>query len=148
MHPAHLLAVKQRVLTTSIPDIAGIVARILRTDEPDRMQQLIEKLNAVDRGSRTQLNSVGAGIVGDAHDEAHAAEEQERQELQTRQRQDGVEERKHQKHQHSEADLDDAKGPHAIHQGGELGYFFGRMLITAGHMRCSWCGRSLGKAQG
>jgi phosphoenolpyruvate-protein phosphotransferase (PTS system enzyme I) len=46
MHPAHLLAVKQRVLTTSIPDIAAIVARILRTDEPEKMQALIEKLNA------------------------------------------------------------------------------------------------------
>ncbi|HEX5130584.1 MAG TPA: putative PEP-binding protein, partial [Usitatibacter sp.] len=46
MHPAHLLAVKQRVLTTSIPDIAPVVARLLRTDEPDRMRALIEKLNA------------------------------------------------------------------------------------------------------
>ena len=46
MHPAHLLAVKQRVLTTSIPDIAPIVARILKTDEPEKMQQLIERLNA------------------------------------------------------------------------------------------------------
>ena len=43
---AHLLAVKQRVLTTSIPDIAPIVARLLRTDEPERMRALIEKLNA------------------------------------------------------------------------------------------------------
>jgi phosphotransferase system enzyme I (PtsI) len=46
MHPAHLLAVKQRVLTTSIPDIAPIVARLLKTDEPDKMRGLIEKLNA------------------------------------------------------------------------------------------------------
>ena len=46
MHPAHLLAVKQRVLTTSIPDIAPIVARILRAEEPEKMQALIEKLNA------------------------------------------------------------------------------------------------------
>jgi phosphotransferase system enzyme I (PtsI) len=45
MHPAHLLAVKQRVLGTSLPEIAPIVARILRTDEPDKMQALIEKLN-------------------------------------------------------------------------------------------------------
>ena len=45
MHPAHLLAVKQRVLTTSLPDIAGVVARILKTDEPEKMQALIEKLN-------------------------------------------------------------------------------------------------------
>jgi phosphotransferase system enzyme I (PtsI) len=46
MHPAHLLSVKQRVLTTSVPDIAPIVARLLRTDEPDKMRALIEKLNA------------------------------------------------------------------------------------------------------
>jgi phosphotransferase system enzyme I (PtsI) len=46
MHPAHLLAVKQRVLTTSIPDIAPIVARILKTDEPEKLAALIEKLNA------------------------------------------------------------------------------------------------------
>ncbi|HEX4782223.1 MAG TPA: phosphoenolpyruvate--protein phosphotransferase [Usitatibacter sp.] len=46
MHPAHLLAVKQRVLGTSLPDIAPIVARILKTDEPEKMQALIEKLNA------------------------------------------------------------------------------------------------------
>ena len=46
MHPAHLLAVKQRVLTTSIPDIAGPVARLLKTDEPDRMRALIDKMNA------------------------------------------------------------------------------------------------------
>ncbi|HET7728810.1 MAG TPA: phosphoenolpyruvate--protein phosphotransferase [Usitatibacter sp.] len=46
MHPAHLLSVKQRVLTTSLPDISAIVARILKTDEPEKMQLLIEKLNA------------------------------------------------------------------------------------------------------
>jgi phosphoenolpyruvate-protein phosphotransferase (PTS system enzyme I) len=46
MHPAHLLAVKQRVLTTSVPDIAGVVARLLKTDEPDRMRALIDKMNA------------------------------------------------------------------------------------------------------
>jgi phosphotransferase system enzyme I (PtsI) len=46
MHPAHLLAVKQRVLMTSLPDIAPVVARILKTDEPDKMQSLIERLNS------------------------------------------------------------------------------------------------------
>jgi phosphotransferase system enzyme I (PtsI) len=46
MHPAHLLSVKQRVLTTSLPDIAATVARILKTDEPEKMQSLIEKLNS------------------------------------------------------------------------------------------------------
>jgi len=46
MHPAHLLSVKQRVLVTSLPDIASVVARILKADEPEKMQALIEKLNA------------------------------------------------------------------------------------------------------
>jgi len=46
MHPAHLLGVKQRVLMTSLPDIASLVARILKTDEPEKMQALMEKLNA------------------------------------------------------------------------------------------------------
>ncbi|MGZ5096523.1 MAG: phosphoenolpyruvate--protein phosphotransferase [Usitatibacter sp.] len=45
MHPAHLLSVKQRVLATSLPDIAPTVARILKTDDPEKMQALIEKLN-------------------------------------------------------------------------------------------------------
>jgi phosphotransferase system enzyme I (PtsI) len=46
MHPAHLLAVKQRVLTTSVPEIAPVVSRILKADEPEKLQALIEKLNA------------------------------------------------------------------------------------------------------
>ncbi len=46
MHPAHVLTVKQRVLATSLPDIAAIVARILKTDEPERLQALMEKLNS------------------------------------------------------------------------------------------------------
>ncbi len=45
MHPAHLLSVKQRVLMTSLPDIAAVVARILKADDPEKMQALIEKLN-------------------------------------------------------------------------------------------------------
>ena len=46
MHPAHLLAVKQRVLMTSLPDIAPVIARILKADDPEKMQGLIEKLNS------------------------------------------------------------------------------------------------------
>jgi len=46
MHPAHLLAVKQRVLMSSLPDIAPVVGRILKTDDPERLQALIERLNA------------------------------------------------------------------------------------------------------
>ena len=46
MHPATLLAVKQRVLTTSLPDIAPLVARVLKGEEPDKIRQVLEKLNA------------------------------------------------------------------------------------------------------
>jgi phosphoenolpyruvate-protein phosphotransferase (PTS system enzyme I) len=46
MHPAHLLEVKQRVLTTSLPDIAPVVARIMRSDEPDKVLLYLDKLNA------------------------------------------------------------------------------------------------------
>jgi phosphotransferase system enzyme I (PtsI) len=46
MHPAHLLTVKQRVLVTSLPDIAPLVARILKAEEPEKLQALMERLNA------------------------------------------------------------------------------------------------------
>jgi phosphotransferase system enzyme I (PtsI) len=46
MHPAHLLAVKQRVLVTSLPDIAPVVARILKAEEPEKLQALLERLNS------------------------------------------------------------------------------------------------------
>ena len=46
MHPASVLAVKQRVLTTSLADIAPAVARIMKADEPEKLVTMIEKLNA------------------------------------------------------------------------------------------------------
>ena len=46
MHPAHLLTVKQRVLGSSLPDLAPIVARLMKSDEPEKIQALLEKLNA------------------------------------------------------------------------------------------------------
>ncbi|HSV20685.1 MAG TPA: phosphoenolpyruvate--protein phosphotransferase [Casimicrobiaceae bacterium] len=46
MHPAHLLNVKQRVLQTDVTQLAPIVERIKRTDEPERLVALLEKLNA------------------------------------------------------------------------------------------------------
>jgi phosphotransferase system enzyme I (PtsI) len=45
MHPAHILEVKQRVLTTSLPDIAPVVARIMRSDEPEKVLLYLDKLN-------------------------------------------------------------------------------------------------------
>jgi phosphotransferase system enzyme I (PtsI) len=46
MHPAHLLGVKQRVLTSDIPEIRGIVERMRRTDDPAKLLALLDKLNA------------------------------------------------------------------------------------------------------
>jgi phosphoenolpyruvate-protein phosphotransferase (PTS system enzyme I) len=46
MHPSELLAVKQRVLQTNVAAGASLVERIRRVDEPDRLEALLDKLNA------------------------------------------------------------------------------------------------------
>jgi phosphotransferase system enzyme I (PtsI) len=46
MHPAQLLEIKQRVLTTSIPDIATLTQRMLRASDPMKIRGLLDKLNA------------------------------------------------------------------------------------------------------
>ncbi len=46
MHPAQLLPIKQQVLRTNIPDVEAIAKKILRTDDPDKRQALLEKLNS------------------------------------------------------------------------------------------------------
>lgn len=46
MHPAHLLQVKQRVLTSSLRDIEELTGRIVKNDDPVRIQALLERLNA------------------------------------------------------------------------------------------------------
>ena len=46
MHPAQLLAIKQRVLTTSLPEIATLTQRMLRASDPMKIQDLLSKLNA------------------------------------------------------------------------------------------------------
>ena len=45
MHPAHLLAVKQRVLGSDAGAAKAIVERMRRTDEPAKLAALLEKLN-------------------------------------------------------------------------------------------------------
>lgn len=47
MHPAQLLTIKQRVLTSSIADCEATANRILRTDDPDRISAALAKLNAL-----------------------------------------------------------------------------------------------------
>jgi phosphotransferase system enzyme I (PtsI) len=46
MHPAQLLGTKQRVLTTSLPEIAPLVQKILRADDPMKIRDLLDRLNA------------------------------------------------------------------------------------------------------
>ncbi|MEO8102435.1 MAG: phosphoenolpyruvate--protein phosphotransferase [Betaproteobacteria bacterium] len=45
MHPANVLTVKQRVLMSSVADIEPAVAKILRADDPDKLRNMVEKLN-------------------------------------------------------------------------------------------------------
>jgi phosphotransferase system enzyme I (PtsI) len=47
MHPAHLLGVKQRVLTSEVAATKGLVERIRRADSSDRIAVLVDKLNAL-----------------------------------------------------------------------------------------------------
>ncbi len=46
MHPAQLLAVKQRVLQTSLASAETQVKRMLRTEEPERLRDMLAQLNA------------------------------------------------------------------------------------------------------
>jgi phosphotransferase system enzyme I (PtsI) len=45
MHPAHLPAVKQAILKTSIPELQSLVRKILNTYDPVKLESLIQRLN-------------------------------------------------------------------------------------------------------
>jgi phosphotransferase system enzyme I (PtsI) len=45
MHPAHVLAVKQQVLRSHIGELGPIARRLLRAGRPDRIQELLERIN-------------------------------------------------------------------------------------------------------
>jgi phosphotransferase system enzyme I (PtsI) len=47
MHPAQLLGTKQRVLTTSLPEMAPLVQKIMRADDPMKIRDLLDRLNTV-----------------------------------------------------------------------------------------------------
>jgi len=47
MHPAELLAIKQRVLTSEVAAVKAIVDRIRRAESADRIAALVDKLNAL-----------------------------------------------------------------------------------------------------
>jgi len=46
MHPAQLLAIKQQVLRTNLPEAQSLAARILRAGNPDKTRKLLAQLNA------------------------------------------------------------------------------------------------------
>jgi len=46
MHPAHLLTIKQRVLTTDVAAATPLIARMRRTDDPAKLVALLDKINA------------------------------------------------------------------------------------------------------
>lgn len=47
MHPSQLLGVKQRVLTTSLPEIGSLTQKLLRADDPGKIAELLDKLNTM-----------------------------------------------------------------------------------------------------
>jgi len=46
MFSAQVPSIKQRVLTTSLPEIAALTQKILRSDDPMKIRELLDKLNA------------------------------------------------------------------------------------------------------
>jgi phosphotransferase system enzyme I (PtsI) len=46
MHPAELLSIKQQVLRTDLEEVTQFANRMLKTDDPDRLHGLLEKMNA------------------------------------------------------------------------------------------------------
>jgi phosphotransferase system enzyme I (PtsI) len=48
MHPAQLLAIKQQVLKASIPEIEGLTHKLARLDEPEKLREIIHKINKLE----------------------------------------------------------------------------------------------------
>ncbi|MFA6013674.1 MAG: phosphoenolpyruvate--protein phosphotransferase [Gallionellaceae bacterium] len=46
MNPGQILATKQRVLTTSLPEILPLILKIVRSDDPLKIRDLLARLNA------------------------------------------------------------------------------------------------------
>jgi phosphoenolpyruvate-protein phosphotransferase (PTS system enzyme I) len=45
MHPAHLLTVKQQVLKSDLSEVTQLATRMLKTDDPDKVQGLLLRMN-------------------------------------------------------------------------------------------------------
>lgn len=46
MHPAHVLAVKQQVMRSHVGELAPLARRLLRAGRPERIQEMLERINA------------------------------------------------------------------------------------------------------
>ncbi|OYY95024.1 MAG: phosphoenolpyruvate--protein phosphotransferase [Hydrogenophilales bacterium 28-61-23] len=46
MHPAHVLAVKQQVMRSHVGELAPLAKRLLRAGRPERIQELLERINS------------------------------------------------------------------------------------------------------
>ncbi|ABI58804.1 MULTISPECIES: phosphoenolpyruvate--protein phosphotransferase [Nitrosomonas] len=46
MYPTQLLTVKREVLDSSLPDISRLIQKILKADEPEKIHDLLQKLNS------------------------------------------------------------------------------------------------------
>ena len=46
MHPSQILEVKNRVLKADVSELAPTVRRMLRLDEPGKLREALDKLNA------------------------------------------------------------------------------------------------------
>jgi phosphotransferase system enzyme I (PtsI) len=46
MHPSQILKVKSRVLKADVNELAPTVRRMLRVDEPAKLREALERLNA------------------------------------------------------------------------------------------------------
>jgi phosphotransferase system enzyme I (PtsI) len=46
MHPAHVLTVKQQILKSDLPHITGVAQKMLKAHEPEKLHQLLARLNA------------------------------------------------------------------------------------------------------
>jgi phosphotransferase system enzyme I (PtsI) len=48
MHPAHVLAVKQQIMRSHVGELAPQVKKLLRAGRPERIQEILERINSVD----------------------------------------------------------------------------------------------------
>ncbi|MDP2154638.1 MAG: putative PEP-binding protein, partial [Sulfuricella sp.] len=46
MHPAHVLTVKQQILKSDLPHITAVAQKMLKAHEPEKLHQLLARLNA------------------------------------------------------------------------------------------------------